>query len=219
MTFAPREKQRRKHASRASVMLYLLLFIAALVIAFVWQTRRLFHQRVPSFRYDRQSGGLQVRRYPKLAVAEVRVTGASASTAMKSGTQQLDRYFREGQISRFAMPLLAEKVDAADAIWNMSAVLPMPLEAAPSPRNKSIQLKELAPHRAFARLHHGAVPDGLLTRQKAEMLPLVNNLCREMGCTKLSTVIVMHRFPWWVPSLFRVSDLMVRVTDDNNGLA
>ena len=27
-------------------------------------------------------------------------------------------------------------------------------------------------------------------------------------------VVTMHRYPWWLPSLFRVSDLIVRVTDD-----
>ena len=45
------------------------------------------------------------------------------------------------------------------------------------------------------------------------MLPLVNELCGELGCSKLSTVIVMHRFPGWMPSLFRVSDLMVRISE------
>ena len=48
------------------------------------------------------------------------------------------------------------------------------------------------------------------------MLPLVNDLCRRIGCTKLSTVVVMHRYPWWFPALFRVSDLMVRVTDEGS---
>ena len=195
-------------------MLYFLLFVAALCIGFVWHTRRHFSGLLPPCRIDQRVGLLQVRRYPKLAVAEVRVTG-SASVALRLGTQLLNRYFREERIARFALPLLAEKVDAADAIWTMSAVLPMPLEAAPSPRNNAVQLKELAPHRAFARLHHGpTTPDDMLARQKAELLPLVNNLCRDLGCNKLSTVIVMHRYPWWMPALFRVSDLMVRVTDD-----
>jgi hypothetical protein len=91
----------------------------------------------------------------------------------------------------------------------------MELSAAPAPRNKAIQLKELAPQRVFARHFHGSVADDdRLARQKAEMLPLVNDLCRRLECTKLSTVVVMHRYPWWFPSLFRVSDLMVRVTDD-----
>ena len=45
------------------------------------------------------------------------------------------------------------------------------------------------------------------------MLPLVNELCGEMGCSKLSTVIVMHRFPGWMPGLFRVSDLIVRISE------
>ena len=50
--------------------------------------------------------------------------------------------------------------------------------------------------------------DQMLARQKSEMLPLVNDLCAELGSSKLSTVIVMHRFPSWMPSLFRVSDLL-----------
>ena len=129
----------------------------------------------------------------------------------------------------------------------------------------SSQLRDVPPHRVFARHFHGSVAeDNRLARQKAEMLPLVNDLCRRLGalvvaclsglparrshtgryaatraacgpsvarpllrqalrplvtaragCTKLSTVVVMHRYPWWFPSLFRVSDLLVRVTDES----
>lgn len=54
------------------------------------------------------------------------------------------------------------------------------------------QLKEQPPHRAFARHYHGSVvADERLAQQKAEMLPLVNDLCRQLRCTKLSTVVVM----------------------------
>ena len=194
-------------------MLHILLFVAAVAIGLVCQTRRHFSRLLPPYRVEGTFGVLQVRRYPKLAVAEVRVSG-NAELALRTGTNLLNRYFREEQIARFALPLLAEKVDAADAIWTMSALLPMELASAPAPRNKAIQLKELPPHRAIARYLHGPVtPDDMLARQKAEMLPLVNELCSELGCSKLSTVIVMHRFPGWMPSLFRVSDLMVRISE------
>ena len=106
------------------------------------------------------------------------------------------------------------------------------------------QIKDQPPQRIFARYFHGSVAaDDRLAKHKADMLPLVNDLCRQLGalrskrradpaslllhafrcppsrplcpgCTKLSTVIIMHRYPWWMPSLFRISDLMVRVTDD-----
>ena len=56
-------------------------------------------------------------------------------------------------------------------------------------------------------------PDEMLARQKSEMLPLVNELCGQLGSSKLTTVIVMHRFPAWMPSLFRVSDLIVRISE------
>eukprot|EP00322_Chrysochromulina_rotalis_P026090 CAMPEP_0115850284 /NCGR_PEP_ID=MMETSP0287-20121206/11884_1 /TAXON_ID=412157 /ORGANISM="Chrysochromulina rotalis, Strain UIO044" /LENGTH=151 /DNA_ID=CAMNT_0003304275 /DNA_START=222 /DNA_END=677 /DNA_ORIENTATION=+ len=149
-----------------------------------------------------------------MVVAEVRVSG-NTQQALSTGSKLLNKYFREEQLSRFALPLFAEKVDAADAIWNMSALLPMELAAAPMPRNKAIQLKEIPPQRVFARYFHGSVAeDDRLAKQKAEMLPLVNDLCRRLGCNKQSTVIVMHRYPWWFPALFRVSDLMVRVTDE-----
>lgn len=195
-------------------MLFTLLFLGASFVGFVWHTRRHYDRLLPPCRIDERHGRLQVRRYPKLAVAEVRVTG-TASQAMRAGTQLLDKYFRDERIARFALPLLAEKVDAADQTWVMAALLPMALDAAPSPRNRAVQLKEVPPHRAFSRLFHGAVvPDEMLARQKADMLPLVNDTCRSLGCNKLSTVITMHRYPWWVPALLRVSDLLVRVTDD-----
>lgn len=128
-------------------MLYFLLFLAAMGVGFIWHVRRHFTQITPKFRVDERHGGLTVRRYPKMVVAEVRVSG-SASLALRTASAQLDRYYREEKIARFALPLLAEKVDAADPIWAMSAVLPMELEAAPAPRNKSIQvgLAHLRPH-------------------------------------------------------------------------
>ena len=171
---------------------------------------------MPPCRIDEQHGPLQVRRYPKLALAEVRVSG-STSLALSTGAKLLSKYFRDEQISRYALPMLAEKVDAADSIWTMAVILPMPLDAAPAPRNKAIQLREQPPTRVIARHFHGSVSaDDRLAQQKAQMLPLVNDLCRRLGCTKLSTVVVMHRFPWWMPSLFRVSDLMVRITDEGS---
>ena len=194
--------------------LYTILFLAALVIGFVCQTRRHFGRLLPPSRVEGQFGALQVRRYPKLAVAEVRVSG-NAALALRTGGNMLNKYFRDEQIARFAMPLFAEKLDAANSIWTMSALLPMPLDAAPPPRNRAIQVKELPAQRVLARPYHGSVAeDDRLARQKADMLPLVNDLCQRLGCTKLSTVVVMHRYPSWFPSLFRVSDLMVRVTDD-----
>jgi hypothetical protein len=197
-------------------MLYFLLLFAAIVVGFVWHARRHFERLVPAYRVEEQHGALQVRRYPTLPLAEVRVSGNS-SLALKSGTQLLNRYFREEQISRFALPLFAEKVDAADAIWTMAVVLPMPLSEARTPRNKAILLREQPPVRVLARRFYGSVhADERLAQHKAEMLPLVNDLCRKLGCTKLSTVIVMHRYPWWFPSLFRVSDLLVRVTDEGS---
>jgi hypothetical protein len=179
-------------------MLLVLLLLAGLVVGFICHARRHFSKLLPPCRVDEQHGSLQVRRYPKLALAEVRVSG-STSLALRTGTHLLNKYFREEQIARFALPLLAEKVDAADSIWTMSVVLPMELEAAPAPRNKAIQLREQPPTRVIARNFHGSVSaDDRLARQKAEMLPLVNDVCRQLGCTKLSTVVVMHRFPWWM---------------------
>ena len=140
-------------------MLYFLLFVAGLAIGFIYATRRHFNSLTPAYRLEEQHGPLQVRRYAKMAVAEVRVSGGT-SLALRSGTFQLDKYFRDEQIARFALPVMCEKVDAADSIWTVSAVLPMPLAAAPPPRNKGIALKELPPHRAVGRLLHGAVtPD------------------------------------------------------------
>ena len=197
-------------------MLYILLLLAAAAVGFICHARRHFGRMVPAFRFDAKHGPLQVRRYPTLAVAEVRVSGTSA-VALRNGMAALNKYFRDEQIARFALPLLAEKVDAADAIWTMSAVLPMPLSQAPPPRNKAIQLREQPPQRVFARRYHGSVQaEECLAQQKADMLPLVNDLCRKLGCTKLSTVVVMHIYPWWLPALFRVSDLMVRVTDEGS---
>ena len=98
-------------------MLYILLLLAAACIATVHLCRQHFNRRVPPFRLDSmQQNGLQVRRYPKQAVAEVRVSG-TPSMALKSGSQLLSKYFRDEHIARFALPLLAEKVDAADSIW------------------------------------------------------------------------------------------------------
>ena len=50
------------------------------------------------------------------------------------------------------------------------------------------QLKEIPAHRAIARLLHGPVaPDEHLARVKAEMLPSVNDICRQLECHKRST--------------------------------
>ena len=90
----------------------------------------------------------------------------------------------------------------------------MDLGSAPAPRNKAIQLKELPPHRAVARYMHGSIaPDEMIARHKTDLLPLVNDICSRLGCNKLSTVVIMHRFPVWMPNLFRVSDLIVRISD------
>lgn len=205
--------------ARRPPMLYLLLLVATAIIGFICQARRHFGRQIPAYRVDEVIGKLQVRRYPTLPVAEIRVSGSSAIVALHAGTKLLNRYFREHQISRFALPLFAEKVDAADAVWTMSAVLPMPLSAAPAPRNKAIQLREVPPQRVFARRYHGSVSaDERLTQHKAELLPEVNDACRRLGCTKLSTVVVMHIYPIWFPSLFRISDLMVRVTDEGSAV-
>lgn len=124
-------------------MLYVLLFLAALAVGLIWRVRQHFFRLAPPFRVDERHGIYAVRRYPKMVVAEVRVTG-SAGLALRTATVLLDRYFREEQVARFALPLMAEKVDAADPIWAMAAVMPMELEAAPAPRNKSIQVQREA---------------------------------------------------------------------------
>ena len=56
-------------------------------------------------------------------------------------------------------------------------------------------------------------PDYAFAKQKADLLPRVNDLCKQLGCSKQSTVVAMHRFPWWMPALCRVTDLLVRVSD------
>lgn len=129
-------------------MLYLLLFLAAVAIGFIWHLRRHFSSLTPPFREDERHGNFTVRRYQRIAVAEVRVTG-SASLALRTASALLDRYFREERIARYALPLMAEKVDSADPIWVMSAVLPMELENAPAPRNKSIQVPRAATRASF----------------------------------------------------------------------
>ena len=142
----------RFHLSIIGSMLFALLLIAAVAIGFVCHARRHFSRLVPAHRVDEQHGRLQIRRYPSLPLAEVRVSGNSV-LALKTGTQLLNRYFREEQIARFALPLLAEKVDAADSIWTMAVVLPMSVADAPKPRNKAIQLREQPPQRVIAQRH------------------------------------------------------------------
>ena len=98
-----------------------MLIIAILVaVAFftAWHKTRLhFNGRLPAFRLEStQQNGLQVRRYPSAVVAEVRVSG-TPSGALHSGCMVLDKYFRDERIGRYALPVLAEKVDAADSIW------------------------------------------------------------------------------------------------------
>ena len=102
-------------------MLYFLLLLSALLIALNYSIRRHFNRLLPDFRIISVHGPLQLRRYPKLTVAEVRVTGGT-SLALRSGRQILDKYFRDEGISRFALPILAEKIDSADSIWSMAAV-------------------------------------------------------------------------------------------------
>ena len=102
-------------------MLYFLLLVSALLIALNYSIRRHFNRLLPDFRTISVHGPLQLRRYPKLTVAEVRVTGGT-SLALRSGRQLLDKYFRDEGISRFALPILAEKIDSADSIWSMAAV-------------------------------------------------------------------------------------------------
>ena len=53
-------------------MLYFLLLVSALLIALNYSIRRHFNRLLPEFRIDSHHGPLQLRRYPKLAVAEVR---------------------------------------------------------------------------------------------------------------------------------------------------
>ena len=86
-------------------MLFVLLIAASVCIGFICHARRHFGRLVPPCRIDAQHGVLQVRRYPKLALAEVRVSG-SAALALRTGSQLLNRYFREEQIARFALPLV-----------------------------------------------------------------------------------------------------------------
>ena len=51
--------------------------------------------------------------------------------------------------------------------------------------------------------------DGLLVQIAYEGdASLLETSLSDMG------LVVLHRYPWWFPSLFRVSDLMVRVTDE-----
>ena len=102
-------------------MPYFLLLVSALLIALNYSIRRHFNRLLPTFRIDSHHGPLQLRRYSKLTVAEVRVTGGT-SLALRSGRQLLDKYFRDEGISRFALPILAEKIDSADSIWSMAAV-------------------------------------------------------------------------------------------------
>ena len=108
-------------AAPAARMLYFLLLVSALLIALNYSIRRHFNRLLPDFRIISVHGPLQLRRYPKLTVAEVRVTGGT-SLALRSGRQLLDKYFRDEGISRFALPILAEKIDSADSIWSMAAV-------------------------------------------------------------------------------------------------
>merc|ERR1719324_56765 len=101
----------------------MLLFVSALLIGLLFSIRRHFNRLLPTFRIDSHHAPLQLRRYPKLAVAEVRLTG-STSLALRSGRQLLDKYFRDENISRFALPIIAEKLDSADSIWAIAAILP-----------------------------------------------------------------------------------------------
>ena len=59
-------------------MLYFLLFVAGLAIGFIYATRRHFNSLTPAYRLEEQHGPLQVRRYAKMAVAEVRVSGGTS---------------------------------------------------------------------------------------------------------------------------------------------
>ncbi len=43
---------------------------------------------------------------------------------------------------------------------------------------------------------------------------LIWQVCKTLGCAKLTTVVTIHRYPSWWPPLFRVTDLLVRITDD-----
>jgi len=195
-----------------------LLALTAAVLAAVLLVRRHYSSLLPAFRVDGRHGVLEVRRYAKMIVAEVRVTGAAAD-AFRLGSQQLQRYLREAHIRRFAVPLLVEKADAADSAWTLAVVLPhqLSLEAAPAPKNRQIVLRELPPHRAVVRcLRSSALGEGRVARSKAETLSLVNDVCRTLQCTKLSTVVTLHRFPGWVPAPLRERELLVRVTDERD---
>ena len=101
-------------------MLYFLLFVAGLAIGFIYATRRHFNSLTPAYRLEEQHGPLQVRRYAKMAVAEVRVSGGT-SLALRSGTFQLDKYFRDEQIARFALPVMCEGLSGRH-MWVPSSI-------------------------------------------------------------------------------------------------
>ena len=155
------------------MLIYVALLIGVLFLGLVlfWyvQTRNV---EIARYTVTEADGGIEIRDYPALTVAEVTRTG-SRDQAVRAGFGPLARYIfaSERTGDKIAMTAPVTQTESGGS-WTIQFIMPSSyrLDQLPKPSGADVRLRELPPSRRAAIRFSGWWSDALFQTQNAALL-------------------------------------------------
>lgn len=161
----------------------------------------------PNYRLIKKEGNIEIREYPILLIAEVRVEG-ERYVALNMGFRILADYIfgNNKADKKIAMTAPVSQV-REDNVWVIRFVMPadFTLQTLPDPNNKKISLVEIKNKKFIVIRFRGANTESNLTTHQSKLLSYMS----KHQLKSLNHPIFAFYNPPWILPLFRRNEIMI----------
>lgn len=162
----------------------------------------------PQYEIERTIGGLEIRRYPALVVAETDVAGGYRES-IRVGFRRLAGYIFGGSSpeEKIAMTAPVGMTPHEPGRWTISFVMPSSrgMDTLPEPLDQRVHLREVPARRAAVLPFGGRANEKAMHAREAE---LADRLARA-GLRPAGEPQLAQYNPPWIPGPFRRNEVMV----------
>lgn len=184
-----------------------------LVAALITLTSPAMATEEPPYTLVEREGDFEIRDYPALIVAEVRVEGDRREAA-NQGFRLLANYIFGGNrpAEKIAMTAPVTGESAGDGLWTVAFIMPAKwsMETLPRPDDEAVTLRETPPRRVAVLRFSGLMGEQRAAEKRVELEAVLAH----RGLEARSDPTYAAYNPSWIPGPFRRNEIWIEVAAD-----
>lgn len=188
----------------------LAVILVALIIAVIY-VMRISHADEPAFTLIKKDGNYEIRQYPPLTIAEVKIAG-NRIDAINKGFRELANYIFGGNKQNTKIAMTAPVIQIGnDQVWTVRFLMPATQSTStlPIPNDQNISIRTLPTQKYIVICFSGPNTD----KNIAKHYKALQEYTKEHNIKTNDEALLAFYNPPWIPPFMRRNEIMLSIIE------